>query len=1231
MTCKVFHGCAALPSERPFARRFDSSQTEFGSFVFAIQAGREKFCRGAGLSRGRQRFSWARQSAIALMLGVIAFSVASWAQNTNGRVIGVVTDPQGAAVAGAKVTVTNAGTNVNWNATTDGKGSYQVLDVPIGVYTVTVESRGFAKAKTEPQELTINQALRIDVPLKVGAANETVEVQSQSAQVETVNPTIGGTVTGKPIQDLPLNGRNTLDLALTQPGVLPIADDIGTYGTSNGGATETGLGGISVAGGRGDAITYLLDGGMNNRTTSNQVVFNPNPEAVEEFKLLENNYTAEYGRNGGGTISVELKSGTNTLHGSLFEYLRNDAFNANDYIDNEQGLPRQVLKRNQFGGVIGGPITLGKLLNGKDRLFFFFGYQGQRLAETVDEGFVTTYTPAQLNGDFSQSYNGGPDPFVQCFLTGNPGIVLPNNAGTCGSIGQVAHPYYQSNAALAAQAIIDPTKIDPVAQKYIAANLIPTSPSGQIYPRGSETDNVNQYLGKFDFYATTNDRISLSIGYNKEPIANPFFGANIPGFTSADTSWVYFGNINYTKTISLSTLNEVLITAQRYHETALPTSNLPTPTQLGVNIHSDDPFGPPSLVFASGMNLGFNPNVTWKSDNNYGVSDTLTWNRGRHTFKFGGRFGIMQENSIYAYQTNGLFYFSGPFGIGSENDLADFLFGASDGFDEYSRAPSNEHQRQYAAFVQDEWRATPRLTLTYGLRYEYTSPETDTHGYSFSIVPGAQSVKFPGAPLGFLVPGDPGAPRGWYFPDYTNLSPRIGIAWDPFGDGKTSIRAGGGLFFDTLNGWMSDWATDEAPWAGGTYFGFSPSNVPTNAVDPILSNPYGTGGVSDPFPSQEPPPSNINFADAGFTPFLGSGNNFVNIHLKTPFIYQYNLSVQRQIGNGLMAEVGYVGSSSHKLLTWVDQNPYVLSSVAQGNPVRILNQELLASNPNADPNTYGFAPTFDGLNHANYNGLLSSLTKRAQDVRYLGNVFFTASYTWSHNLDNGTGFNSRVSSIPYYNHNQFYGNSDFDLRQRLAFSGGWELPFAKTWATAPKRLTSGWSLYPIYFIQSGIPLDFLAGLQQYSTDPGPSGAGDGEIVRADQAVGSAQTFNPRQVQTFTEPSTGQPTTGNFWFNPIDFQPNACTVSDTCPLGYYGTYRRNSFHGPRHSNFDLALEKATDLVGERTKLLFRVEAFNLFNHAEFRPPSSSYATSGTFGVISGTYAPRILQLALKVSF
>ena len=395
---------------------------------------------------------WASVGTTILL--VLTLSMPALAQNATGRITGVVTDPQGAAVPGAKVNVTNVGTNVHWDVVTNADGAYQVLDLPIGSYRVTVEREGFAKTVTVAQALEINQTLRIDIRMKVGAISETVSVEAQAAQVETVNPTLGSTVTGAMIQNLPLNGRNTLDLALGQPGVVPIDSDL-TYGTSNGGGN--GVGGISVAGGRADAVTYLLDGGVNNRVTSNQVVFNPNPEAVEEFRLLENNYTAEYGRNGGGTISVVVKSGTNSIHGSLYDYLRNDAFNASDFFDNEQGNPRPVLKRNQFGGTIGGPITLPKLLNGKDRFFFFFAYQGQRQTKTEIPGFVTTYTPAQLNGDFSNFNNAGPDPGVVSFLQ--------------------AHPYFQASPALQLQGIIDPTKIDPVAQAYIKANIIPTSPT----------------------------------------------------------------------------------------------------------------------------------------------------------------------------------------------------------------------------------------------------------------------------------------------------------------------------------------------------------------------------------------------------------------------------------------------------------------------------------------------------------------------------------------------------------------------------------------------------------------------------------------------------------------------------------------------------------------------------------------------------------------------------------
>src|SRR5215472_4240203 len=465
------------------------------------------------------------------------------AQVGTGRVIGTITDESGAAIAAAKVTVTNTLTNAHWEITSDSDGAYQVLDLPIGKYSVTAEREGFAKAVTPVQELEINQSLRIDVRLKVGSVAETVTVEALAAQVETISPTVGGTVTGAPIQNLPLNGRDTLDLALTQPGVLPSS---GSPFSGNGVPT----GKFTIAGGHDNSVTYMLDGGSNTSVTYGLPVADPNPVTMAEFRILSNNYTTEYGRSAGGVVIQVMKSGTNQYHGTLYDYLRNDAFNANTFFNKsnaENIQPRPVLKRNQFGATIGGPISIPHLYDGRDRLFFFFGYQGQRQNSTLVGPEFSTFTPQELNGDFSNSvYAAGVAAFLQNY------------------------PYFQSNPSLAAQGIIDPTRIDPVAQAYIKEGLLPTTPNGLIVPNGADTNNADEYDTKVDWNVSAKDRISFTMTIIHNPHDYPFlattsFGSapNVPGFPALNRTDEYFGNLGYTHTVSQTILNEFHFTAQR--------------------------------------------------------------------------------------------------------------------------------------------------------------------------------------------------------------------------------------------------------------------------------------------------------------------------------------------------------------------------------------------------------------------------------------------------------------------------------------------------------------------------------------------------------------------------------------------------------------------------------------------------------------------------------------------
>ncbi|MGB9487109.1 MAG: TonB-dependent receptor [Terriglobia bacterium] len=1153
------------------------------------------------------------QRLVLAIFVALLISASASAQQTTGKIVGTVTDSLGGVMPGVKVTATNTATQINTTSVTDKEGSYQVLNLPIGDYRITAEREGFRRLVTDAPPLRINEVLRVDLRMEVGARNESVTVEGLAAAVETVNPTLGQSVTSRPAVDLPLNGRNVLNLALLQPGVTEV-NPAATSGAQ--------AGAFGIAGGKSDSVTFLLDGGINNDLLSNEVVYNPNPDAIAEFRILTSNYAAEYGRNAGGIVSVVTKSGTNTLHGSAFDYVRNDLFDANLFFNNREGLPKQVLKRNQYGFTLGGPVVIPHAVHGKDKFFWFIDYSGQRQVQTVTNPQLPVYTPQELQGDFSASGPGGtPDPVVAAFLATNS--------------------YWQSNPTLAAQAVIDPTKFSPVAKNYIQANLIPTSPEGVKIAQAGSTNDTDEFTTKLDAQLSSKDKLSATLGWSRNPVLTPFsfaFGstpADAYGYGSTGNHHTEFANLAWDRSFSPTLLNEARLTAQRMNiAQAFPATTLPTPGQLGIGTTPDQSTGPALIGFNRGLTLGFSPQgPTTEINNTFGYSDTLTWLKGQHTMKFGFSFSSFQNNTHYDYYVDGEFYFYGPStGVGSGNDFADFLMGLPDEYLQFGAAPSNIRSKSYSAFAQDEWHLRKNLVITYGLRYEYNSPKLDTQGRTFSIIPGAQSTRFANAPIGLLFPGDPGAPRGANFPDRTNFAPRFGFAWDPLNDGKTSIRGGFGVFYDILKGEDSLQFNGQAPFFGYVDMYFPPLAGNPSSDPGYLTQPFVAAGATNPFPSKPPAP-NIDFGASGFLPFGGGGVYFVDPHLRTPYTYQFNFSIERDLTRGVVLETSYVGSVTHKQTALVDQNPFIL-----GTDTRVLNTQ-----PGLSPdgsNGFSYLDTFGNLVNANYNSLEASLTKRITGNRWLGNSYFTLAYTWGKSIDDASGFRNVNALVPYYNHGLFRAVSDYDIGQRIAFSGGWDLPFDQLWASGPRRLTKGWSLYPILTWRTGFPMDIFSQLYTARTDPGPSAAGDAGNVRANQLTRVVPILDPRR------------NAGNFYFNPASFtalqnqpipgDPDPCAGADPTLLPSsacavlnpavrtYGSYPRNSLRGPHRSNLDFAVAKKTAIFGERLNAEFRVEFFNIFNHAQFELPTLNIEDP-SFGQITSTFDPRIIQLAVRLTF
>jgi hypothetical protein len=1040
-----------------------------------------------------------------------------------GTIAGVITDESGAVMPGVTVDVTNEATGQTRSVLTGADGYYGVPQVQPGVYTVKATIGGFKPVVRPGIAVSVGDTSRVDVKLTVGGVQESVVVTGQSPLVETSHATLGITIDQQKVVELPLNGRNFTQLGTLIPGV--VAPPAG-LGGQTGDATPGGFGattaGFNVNGMRNQSNSFLLDGTTNNDTFNTGFVLRPPPDAIQEFKIQTHSYAAEFGRNAGAVVNVVTKSGTNQLHGSLWEFNRDDRLQATNFF----ALTKPALKQNQFGGAAGGPIE-------KNRLFVFGFYEGYRNQQGSTSNIVVL-TDAQRGGDFS----------------GGAAIRDP-------SIGQ---PF--------ANNMISPIRLDPAAVKLLN-DFVPHANSGaNRYIVSPTTTDDRDSLGlRFDYQLsqrnsvlgrylrTRTDRVTPPITTPSAQEAN----AVLQDFMMSDTH--LFGSAR---------INLARFASNRIDGNPAVTSGLKNQDYL-INVPNTNPLaqGLASIAVTGFFTLGDPQQPFVKRVNQVTEwSDDFTLIHGQHQMKFGG--DIQHQHMVIAFinRPNGDFTFSGNY---TGNAAADFLLGLPF---QFRRTTKNQAQdgtaTSFALYAQDEFRPWTRVTLNYGVRYEISPPFVDVNDALNAFHPGEQSTKFPNAPTGLVYPGDPGVPRGTYATDKTNIAPRLGAVWDVHGDGRTTVRAAWGVFYDTLA-------------AQGDFFQngvLAPPFTPLLQVDSptpmTLQNPLtaATGGAAD-FPP-------------GLT-IIGWAKDF-----QTPYAYHYNATLQRQIGSAIGVEVGYVGSLGRHLPIFMEVNPGLYTPGQTVPGARLFPAFALVR------------PTFSAA-ESEYNSLQASVRMRPAH-----GVNFLASYTLSKSLDHLSGLNiggdarpalpvtigddaSIQQSLAYE-----WGPSLFDVRHRIVISFGAELPTPERMGSALRGVVGGWQLNGIVQAQTGFPFTV--------TDP----------------LTDIRYMTNRPNMT-CDPNANAPKTTDQYFDTSCFVRRPVAATGSGP----GSETRDAVRGPGFAETDLSIFKNVDLrPGHRIQV--RVEVFNLFNQQRFGQPGNSIGTA-SFGKITSSADGRVAQLGIKYLF
>ncbi len=1192
--------------------------------------------------------------------------------DVTGSVQGVVRDPSQGAIAGAKLTITNVDTNLQYHATSAADGSYRILALPAGKYQLTATAPGFRNFVENDIVVKVNDQLQIDVTMLVGSTQEVINVEANAVQVQTESTQLGDVIDSKKMLALPLNGRSYIDLLGLQAGVAPTTAQ--TIGGDRPVSGNLAAGNISVNGQRETANAFLVNGGDVSEGRNLGAGLIPNLDSVEEFRLITNSFDAEYGKFSGAVMNAITKSGTNGFHGDAFEFLRNDAFDAKNYFVSA----KSELRQNQFGYAAGGPAW-------KDHIFWFSDYQGTRQVAGAETGLVTVPTAAQRQGDFDPSL------FV---TTNSAGQTVPST---------IDGPYWASvlsqrlgytvtqgeaystptctttNAASPAGCVFPGGVIPQAAWSTPAAKILPYIPAPNL------AGSVNNYENNSGRNIVNDDKIGERVDFNNKLTGNwswyytydtsntptalvaPGDGATVAGFPSTSIDHAQQFVMSNTHAFGATAVNEARFS---FFRTALhkdnPTGSLASLSSLGfvtgagsLGIIPDTtpnyPQYVPQIIF-NNYTIGVPPLNTYQPNNTFMVSDVFSKSAGKHTWKFGGEFRYLQINERNYANPNGGFVFNGTV---TGSDFADYLLGAPatpNGYTQATLQLLDSRTRYGGAFVQDSWKVAPNLTLNLGLRWEVSMPWYDTQGKIQTFNPGQQSVVFPLAPPGLVFPGDPGIPKTLAPTHYPNFGPRLGLAYSPGfsdgilgkifgGPGKSSIRAAYGIYYTSIEDLNLFYEVADAPF--GLYWS-TPSPVMFN--EPFLIRTTGQSlGQRFPYTLPTPgSPANKTLSFAPFEPFTFYPG--YNIHNKLAYAEHFNMSIQRELTKSTVLTLAYVGTEGHHLITQDEANP--------GNSA--LCQQLTAEGAiDVTAGVTGCQP-----NNENDVFQLPTATVPCTTVSPTplpGCVYSTrlrsSSFPYAISGSNYCPESATLVCFGYGNTNTLLtANSIYNAGQVTVERKANDMTFlaAYTFAKAlddssafgdlvnfeNPKLSRGLSSTNITqnFVASyiwAIPFDRAFGnapkrLTQGWQVQGITRFATGFPIQMNQSVGDASlvgspaTDMPNRVGPVVkvDPRNANPncpTVTGCYFLPSAFAVNT-------DLGTFGTANRRFFSGPGFNQTDFGVLKRTT-IHENYAFDLRFEFFNIFNHAQFMNPTGDISNS-SFGIVTNARAPRIGQVSAK---